>query len=189
MLLDTFYSLSFETQIFLVTIVLFALIFHVTYTPATAEKAPAFLTTLGIFGTFVGIAIGLMEFNTVDISASVPKLIEGIKTAVWASAGGIFAALTVKMRDIEGFSKRRRSPVKKANIDDLIAALKAVENALKDSQRVTEKPAAEELKPVPLRELPIEMPRKPVPPQPDMEVNENAAPENNMAGHKSPHRF
>ncbi len=128
-MVDIFFSLSFETQVFLVTIAIFTLIFHVTYGPATVEKAPAFLTTLGIFGTFVGIAIGLLEFNTMNISESVPKLIDGIKTAVWASAAGIFAALTLKLRDIEGFRKRRPKE-SKASVEELIEALRAVEKAL-----------------------------------------------------------
>lgn len=130
-LVDIFYSLSFEAQVFVVTIGLFTLIFHASYTQATANKAPAFLTTVGIFGTFVGIAIGLLDFNTADISRSVPALIDGIKTSVWASAAGIFAALTIKLRDVEGF-KRRKKTKKAASVDDLITALYAVEQALKN---------------------------------------------------------
>lgn len=131
-MVEFLYSMSVETQFFLITIALFTLIFHLTYTPATAEKAPAFLTTLGILGTFVGIAMGLMNFNTMYIETSVPALIEGIKTAVWASAYGIFCALTIKLRDIEGFSKRKHVRKKSASIDELIDALRAVERALKD---------------------------------------------------------
>ncbi len=128
--IDFFYAMNMETQGFLLTIGLFTLIFHATYTSSTADKAPAFLTTLGILGTFVGIAIGLLDFNTLNLEASVPSLIEGIKTAVWASAFGIFCALTIKLRDIEGFRKRKRSQKKSASVDDLISALRAVEQAL-----------------------------------------------------------
>lgn len=129
------YSLNSETQAFLVLIAIFALLFHATYTHSTADKAPAFLTTLGILGTFIGIAIGLMDFNTMDISKSVPTLIEGVKTAVWASAFGIFCALTIKMRDIEGFVKRKKPGPKAASVEELIAALHAVEKALIDHSR------------------------------------------------------
>lgn len=134
-LMEFVYSLNIETQIFLVTILLFTLIFHLTYTPKTADKAPAFLTTLGILGTFVGIAIGLMDFNTLYIEASVPMLIEGIKTAVWASAFGIFCALTIKLRDIEGFARHRKSEAQKPRLDELIAALWAVEKALRAQEQ------------------------------------------------------
>jgi len=135
-LTELFNSFSFETQVFLVTIVFFAFIFHLTYTQSTVEKAPAILTTLGILGTFVGIALGLLHFNTADISASVPQLIEGIKTAVWASAVGIFCALTIKLRDIEAFYKRRK-PAKKASVEDLIAAMQSLEKALKQKDEAT----------------------------------------------------
>ena len=136
--LDVLYEFSPETQFFLVTILVFSLIFHVTYSPETAEKAPAFLTTLGILGTFVGIALGLLNFKTANIQASVPALIDGIKTAVWASAFGIFCALTFKLRDIEAFKKRRRKKAPaKANIDDLVAALNALHHTLKSNDDVS----------------------------------------------------
>ena len=38
-------------------------------------------TTLGIFGTFVGIFIGLLGFDVNDITSSVPQLLGGLKTA------------------------------------------------------------------------------------------------------------
>jgi len=145
------YSLSPEAQVFLVLIAIFALVFHATYSPSTADKAPAFLTTLGILGTFVGIAIGLMDFNTMDISRSVPTLIDGVKTAVWASAFGIFCAITIKMRDIEGFVKRKKPAKKAASVEDLIAALNAVEKALIEHNRVA---------PVEVRAAPVEVRRE-----------------------------
>jgi ABC-type phosphate/phosphonate transport system permease subunit len=135
--LDVLYEFSAETQFFLVAILVFSIVFHITYSPDTADKAPAFLTTLGIFGTFVGIALGLLDFNTVNIQASVPALIDGIKTAVWASAFGIFAALTFKLRDIEGFKKRRKPKQGRANIDDLVAALNALQKTLVGNDEVS----------------------------------------------------
>ena len=38
-------------------------------------------TTLGILGTFIGILIGLIGFDTSNISTSVPELLGGLKTA------------------------------------------------------------------------------------------------------------
>jgi polyhydroxyalkanoate synthesis regulator phasin len=62
----------------------------------------------------------------------VPELIEGIKTAFWASAWGIVCALTIKARDI-AFDGRKRISEKVsrgATIDDLASLLKAVQQAL-----------------------------------------------------------
>ena len=42
------------------------------------ELAPVILTVLGVFGTFVGITIGLIGFDTENIEAGVPVLLEGL---------------------------------------------------------------------------------------------------------------
>jgi hypothetical protein len=83
-----------QTQWFIEAILFFTAYFHIRFSADNAYKAPAFLTTLGILGTFVGIGVGLVEFNPNDIQNSVPMLINGIKTAVWASACGILGALS-----------------------------------------------------------------------------------------------
>jgi len=131
MWLDTFTLMSAETQGFLIVILVFNLYFHIRFTPENAQKAPAFLTTLGILGTFVGIAIGLWYFDPNNVQKSVPSLIEGIKTAVWASAFGIFCALTVKFREIlfgrsKSDSKRRVS----ATADDIADILISIDRSL-----------------------------------------------------------
>src|SRR5215831_4845570 len=81
-----FHEMSRTTEIFIGIIAACAVYLHLKYSQTIAHKAPAFLTTLGILGTFTGIAFGLLDFNTNDIQKSVPELIEGIKTAFWASA-------------------------------------------------------------------------------------------------------
>lgn len=122
-------SMNGETQGFVITIVLFTVFFHIRFTSDTVAKAPAFLTTLGILGTFIGIAIGLLDFNANEVQRSVPALIEGVKTAVWVSACGVFCALTVKLRDII-FRRRRTGRVSTATVDDLNESLKAIEAVL-----------------------------------------------------------
>ena len=39
------------------------------------------VTVIGVLGTFAGIAWGLLNFDTNNIEASVPKLLEGLKAA------------------------------------------------------------------------------------------------------------
>ncbi|MCF1432168.1 MAG: MotA/TolQ/ExbB proton channel family protein, partial [Shewanella sp.] len=57
---------------------------------------PTLLTTLGIFGTFLGIVLGLLDFNQNNIEASIPPLLEGLKTAFITSLAGIFSSLIFK---------------------------------------------------------------------------------------------
>ena len=126
---EAFVNMNAETQFFIIIILLFNAFFHIYFTPTNAHKAPAFLTTLGILGTFVGIAIGLWAFDPENVQKSVPHLIGGIKTAVWASAMGIFCALTIKLRDI--FT--HRAPTKKssgATADDIADLLQSIDESL-----------------------------------------------------------
>jgi ABC-type transporter Mla subunit MlaD len=52
--------------------------------------------TLGITGTFFGIFIGLLYFDTSDIENSVPELLNGLKTAFITSLAGLIANIIVK---------------------------------------------------------------------------------------------
>ena len=63
--------------------------------PITA-LAPAAAISLGIFGTFLGIYLGLRNFNTGDIDASIPELLEGLKTAFLTSLFGMLTSLGLK---------------------------------------------------------------------------------------------
>jgi len=53
------------------------------------DSIPSVFTTLGVFGTFLGITIGLQDFDVDNIDASIPTLLGGMKTAFWTSIVGI----------------------------------------------------------------------------------------------------
>lgn len=55
------------------------------------QHGPEILTTVGIFGCFLGIALALLHFDSAKVSSSVPHLLEGVKTAFWASVSGVLA--------------------------------------------------------------------------------------------------
>ncbi len=57
--------------------------------PYLYESIPTVFTTLGVFGTFVGIFIGLQSFDVQNINESIPTLLEGLKTAFLTSIVGI----------------------------------------------------------------------------------------------------
>ncbi len=129
MLADQF---SNWTIALIVVIGLLGLFFHVfRYSSRTAEIAPNILTSIGIFGTFLGVAIGLWHFDTADIQSSVPHLMEGLKTAFWSSIAGLFMALTVKIRAVlEQTSRQSIEQPRAASIDDLDRSLQELVGGL-----------------------------------------------------------
>ena len=59
--------------------------------------APSGLASIGVLGTFFGIFIGLSEFDTSDMQSSVPKLLDGMKTAFVTSILGLVFSLLAKL--------------------------------------------------------------------------------------------
>ena len=58
---------------------------------------PSLLTTIGVFGTFLGIFLGLLNFDVTNIDESVTNLLEGLKTAFLSSIEGMFAAVLFRV--------------------------------------------------------------------------------------------
>ncbi|MBS3800319.1 MAG: hypothetical protein KGY40_04950, partial [Thioalkalivibrio sp.] len=67
---------------------------------ALQGAAPTLLTTLGILGTFLGVAIGLLDFDASRVEASVPALLEGLKLAFVTSIVGIFLAAVLRLLQV-----------------------------------------------------------------------------------------
>lgn len=59
----------------------------------TVEQTPSILSTLGVFGTFLGITIGLLNFDPSDLTNSIPLLLGGLKTAFLTSLAGMGCSL------------------------------------------------------------------------------------------------
>ena len=57
----------------------------------------AYSSTLGVLGTFVGVYIGLINFDENNLSDSVPELLGGLKTAFSTSIVGMVVALLTKL--------------------------------------------------------------------------------------------
>lgn len=55
------------------------------------------IVSLGILGTFLGIAIGLFQFDVTDIQESMPSLLGGLKTAFITSGVGISFSILLSM--------------------------------------------------------------------------------------------
>ncbi len=61
--------------------------------------APTLMTSLGILGTFVGIVIGLLGFDSHNINESIPQLLDGLKTAFITSICGLVGAIFFNFLD------------------------------------------------------------------------------------------
>ena len=60
------------------------------------NTAASILTIFGVFGTFLGISIGLFGFKTANIEGSIPDLLNGLKLAFLTSLVGILSAIVLK---------------------------------------------------------------------------------------------
>lgn len=57
------------------------------------EYFPTFVSTLGVLGTFYGITVGLLAFDTADLDKSIPGLLDGLKTAFFTSLAGMVGSM------------------------------------------------------------------------------------------------
>ena len=128
-----FLTLPPITQWAVAMLIICALLAHfLTYNEHTVHEGPSIFTTAGIFFTFLGIAEGLYEFDPQKIDASIPALLDGLKTAFIASVVGVGAALSIKLRyAVLGVKRSNASPRPEgATVDDLYIQLISVQQSL-----------------------------------------------------------
>ena len=65
--------------------------------PRFTAHTPTLLTSLGILGTFVGIVIGLLNFDPAQLDESIGKLLDGLKTAFITSITGMALGILFKV--------------------------------------------------------------------------------------------
>lgn len=131
--MEIFESFSTLTWIIIGIIGLLMIYFHgPVYSAHTANYSPSILTSVGIFGTFLGVALGLSEFDTGAVEDSVPQLLEGLKTAFWTSIAGLLGALSIKFRYAVASMRVRahRESKMTATMDDLAWHLERIANAV-----------------------------------------------------------
>ena len=107
---------------------------------------PTLLTTMGIFGTFLGIVLGLLDFDQSNIESSIAPLLAGLKTAFITSLVGIFSSLIFKTLSTFSFLK----PIQDENtiehatpeailqaMNDQVAEIKTLKSAIVGDQETT----------------------------------------------------
>ncbi len=96
------------------------------------NTAASILTIVGVLGTFIGIYIGLQNFDTDNLQNSIKDLLDGLKLAFGTSIVGIASALLLKgiISPLFQTLKKRnaRDPLEEA-IDKFVLALKDVETS------------------------------------------------------------
>jgi hypothetical protein len=121
------------TMVFILANVALTIYFtYIKFDRFAVVHGPEILTTVGIFGCFLGIAMSLLYFDSTNLTTSVPMLLEGIKTAFWASVSGVAGALAIRIRH-----NRTKSPIpqsndaaKAASIDDLVDSIVSLQKGL-----------------------------------------------------------
>jgi ABC-type transporter Mla subunit MlaD len=87
--------------------------------------------TIGIFGTFFGVFIGLLNFNPDNITASVPKLINGLQTAFATSIAGLLANLILRIHpNLYGFKQELIGKKSDDIAEQMIESLNRVANSI-----------------------------------------------------------
>ncbi|HEV2300007.1 MAG TPA: hypothetical protein VGR91_00430, partial [Stellaceae bacterium] len=134
-----FMTLPDVTRLFAVVIALMTIFCHIRYSNVDFHYGPIVLTMMGIFGCFIGIALGLLNFDTADIQGSVPSLLSGIKTSFWASVFGVGGALSIKLRYqlIGGPRTKSVGTARGATVDDLANLLRSLHQSLAGSEDST----------------------------------------------------
>ena len=93
------YSLHTYLLIFAIIILFSILIVALICRGGILESSPTILTSTGILFTFIGISIGLFQFNTSnnDPSANINNLLAGLKLAFVPSAVAVFLSIILKL--------------------------------------------------------------------------------------------
>lgn len=99
---------------------------------AHTNTAASILTIVGVLGTFIGIYIGLREFNPKELQDSIEVLLNGLKIAFGTSIVGIASALLLKgiiSPVVQTLKKKEdQDPVEEV-INKFVLALKGVETS------------------------------------------------------------
>ncbi len=97
------------------------------------------VTVIGVLGTFAGITYALFEFDTNDIKASVPQLLNGLKFAFVTSILGIIGSITLKWSALNNRKSQAASEetYTGATVDDLAELLQNILTVEKEEGQET----------------------------------------------------
>ena len=93
---------------------------------------PGLLTSLGILGTFTGVVIGLLDFDSKNIDGSIELLLDGLKTAFITSLAGMAFAIIFKIIETTPIFSGNGSFINDSDVEpkDILMALRRQEQRL-----------------------------------------------------------
>lgn len=104
--------------------------------PYIFDTIPQVFPTIGILGTFLGIAYGLFYFDTLNMAKSIPVLLDGLKTAFIASIFGIIGLLIFSK--LTAFVQNSIDKGKISTNDEVEALNILIETTIKSSKENSE---------------------------------------------------
>lgn len=114
--------------IFIISLILLAINRAENFTSYT----PGLLTSLGILGTFIGVVIGLLDFDSKNIDGSIELLLDGLKTAFITSLAGMAGAIIFKIIETTPILSGNSSYHNASDVEpkDILIALRRQEQRL-----------------------------------------------------------
>jgi len=123
---------------YIAIILIICLTFYFLILDRKSKKAnpqfPSLVITVGIAFTFLGVALGLRDFNTDDPTASLSTLVSGIKTAFWGSLTGVAASIVLKIHSLMYLKEQEEEK----RLDNQIESFYKKHNELVDNSKYLE---------------------------------------------------
>ncbi len=89
------------------------------------EQLPSVISTLGVLGTFLGITLGLIAFDSNDPKNSIPPLLKGLRMAFLTSILGMVGSLILNRMVSRKFDTEKKKSEIDMAAEKIVAALKA----------------------------------------------------------------
>ena len=107
--------------------------------PTQEFDEPQAIASLGVLGTFIGISYSLLQFNSGDIEASVPTLLDGMRTAFATSVVGMCWSMWLKYQQNKKekeYYQQQSKVDNDATIGTLIAYLQNKDSLDKEKEQI-----------------------------------------------------
>jgi len=125
-----------------------ALIDFVSFFGVRHVNCKSIIINIGVLGTFVGIVLGLLDFDTQNIADSVPPLLEGLKLAFLTSICGLSLSVFLSVIQalfmlVRGTKAEVKSDESKRQLDTVNQNLVAISEGIKHTHQIYEKVQSE----------------------------------------------